>query len=44
MIMVMKDHVTECNSVTHWCVFSSFGATMEPYGAEEEAKGFDARS
>ena len=32
----MKKRVTQCNNVTHSCVFNSFSTTMEHYGAEEQ--------
>ncbi len=43
--MVMKEHVTQCNSVAHWRVVNSFWTTMELHGTEEEDKsGFETHT
>ena len=36
VFMVMKEHVAQCNSMTHRCVFNHFWTTMELCGTEEE--------
>lgn len=33
----IKEHVTQCNSVAHWCVFSSFWTMNKVYGIEDYA-------
>lgn len=35
MIMLMREHVTQCNGVAHLCVFNSFWLTMDVCGTEE---------
>ncbi len=36
VFIVMKEHVTQCNNVAHWCVINSFWTIMELCGSEEE--------
>lgn len=39
-LMVTKEHVTQYDSVAHWCDFNSFRTTMELRGTEEDLSGF----
>lgn len=34
-LLVMKEKVTQCSTVAHWCVFVIFCEMMELYGREE---------
>lgn len=36
MFIIMKEHVSRCNSAAHWCVSDSFWTTTELRGTEEE--------
>ncbi len=35
MFVVMREHVTQCSRVAHWCVFNNVWTTMEVCGTEE---------
>ncbi len=35
-MFALKEYVTQCNDVAHWCIFIVFGATLELCGTEEE--------
>lgn len=39
---MMKEHTTQWNSATHWCVFNSFWTTVKLYIIEElDILGFE---
>lgn len=36
-VIIMKEHIIQCNSLAQWYVFNSFQTTMALYGTEKYA-------